>query len=291
MSDETRQIPGDHYLFGLVAFLLRLIASRFLLMIGLPVLVMAMAYVASGFLKPVYPGQANLQIGRIGGSEIQSRNTVVDRINSSPFKVHVLRALNEAAGQGSSFGQDAVDGLSAQTSQFSDWVTINSRAHTPEQLSKIISTTIGVIQGEHEKIKSSATESLRGQLALANADVANLSNLKQELIRALSTEPQKNADETNIAALLDARQRNALLRDQLLHTDAAMTEAATRQIKLSEQLSPVQTFSTHPLDDIYISSKPASPRRLTITAAAGAVAFFVCLLYVLIWLPKPAHRS
>jgi hypothetical protein len=291
MSDETRQIPADHYLFGLVAFLLKLIAGRLPLMVGLPALAVVIAYVATGFLKPVYTGQANLQIGRIAGTEIQNRNTVVDRINSSPFKAHVLQALNAAADQDNSFGEDTFDGLSAQTNQFSDWVTINSRANTPEKLSKIINATLNIIQLEHEKIESSATESLRGQLNAAKADIANLSNLKKELARTLSAELQKDVDETNIAARLDAHQRNALLRDQLLKIDRALTGAVTDQLKLGEQLSEVQTFSTHLLDNIYVGQKPVSPRRWTIAAAVGAAVFFGCLLCVLIWLPKTAHRS
>jgi hypothetical protein len=252
---------------------------------------MVIAYVATGFLKPVYPGQANLQIGRIGGTEIQNRNTVVDRINSSPFKAHVLQVLRAAPDQSSSFGQDISDGLSAQTSQFSEWVTINSRASTPEQLSKIIEATLSVIHGEHEKIAAPAVESLRSQLNLANADIANLSNLKQDLTSRLSIEAERKVDEGSIPALLDAHQRNSLLRDQLLLATQAMTDAVTRQIKLTEQLSPAQTFSTHLLDDIYVGRKPIAPRRRAITAGVGAVTFFGCLLYALFWLSKAPHRS
>jgi hypothetical protein len=291
MNDETKQIPGDHYLFGLVGFLLRLIVVRPLLMIGLPVLVMVIAYLATGFLRPVYPGQANLQIGRIAGADIQTRNTIVERINSSAFKARVLQTLNPPPDQSNSLARDIFDGLSAQTNPFSDWVTINSRANTPDQLSKIIDAAVSLIQREHEKIETPAIEALRGQLKLAETDIANLSSLTQDLTRALSTETEKKVDETNNAELTGAHQRYSVLRVELMNANTALTEAATRRIKFSEQLSAAQSYSTHLLDGIYIGQQPVSPRRLVITAAAGAVAFFGCLLYVLIWLPKAAYRS
>src|ERR1700761_9174243 len=106
MSNETALVPGDYYLFGLAGFLVRLIARRWLLIVGVPVLAMAIAYVATGFLKPVYPAQANLQVGRIGGTEIQNRNTVVDRINSAPFKAHVLQVLQAAPDHGPQLEQE-----------------------------------------------------------------------------------------------------------------------------------------------------------------------------------------
>jgi hypothetical protein len=289
MSNETTPIPGDYYLFGMAGFLIRLIARRWLFILGLPVLAMALAYIATGFQKPVFPGQASLQIGKFGGTDIQSRNAVADRINSQPFKEHVLQALN-ASGQSNSIGPNIVNNLSAQTNQFSDYVTINARANTAEDITKVIQAAAGLIQSEHEKIAAPGIDSLRSQLDLAKADMARLSTVNQDLATGPATEPDKKASDADVPATLDLHQRDSVMRDQLLQVAQAMSDTGGRQIKLTEQLSPAETYPTHLLDNIYVGRAPISPRRGLITAAVGAAVFFACLLWALFRVQKVSDR-
>jgi len=280
VSISPSNVPGDRYLGGLFMYLCRTIREHLFLTVLLPLVAMAITYVAALQLPTVYTAQGSIRIGRVDGAEAVSPTGAVSRMNSLSFKQRVVQATN-SAGDGNPPAQ--LSNLTARQ-ETADTVAVSVRATTAQQARGAITAAVNLLNEEQRRTLGPLEDDIKEQLAASDTTVASLVQSRESLL-ALATEDSRGASgDPAFAALL-----RVWLSDLVSRNEQRLAAARSERHALSARLGAWRTYPTALLDEPYISLGYAVARPATIAIFAGAAAFLVFLLGAMLRTPKAVH--
>lgn len=274
MSDARSMISGDQYLGGLFMFLCRSIRQHWLLTILVPLLAMAIAYLAALQLPPVYVAQGSVRLGRVDGGEAVSLAGAVTRINSPSFKQRVVRSMN-LSGADSARAAALIFGSLVAKQETPDTVAVTVRAPTGEQAREAMGRAVGLLNEEQQKTMEPLVADIKQQLAASDANIASLLQARDALSALAKEEPKTSAAELASGAL-----RRVWLSDLVSRNEQRLTAARAEQHALATRLGAWRTYPAALVDEGFVSSSFALAAPVTVAIFAGAIIFLGFLLGV-----------
>jgi hypothetical protein len=276
MSVSPSKVPGDQYLGGLFMFFGRAIRKHLLLMTLLPLIVMAVTYLAALQLPIVYTAQGSIRIGRVDGAEAMSPIGAVSRINSLSFKQRVIQAMTFPAGDGNRPAQLIFGNLTARQ-ETAGTVAVSVRATTAQQARDALAAAVNLLNEEQRRTLGPLETDIKEQLAASDTTIASLLETR-DLLSSLAKEDAKGAhSDPAFAALL-----RVWLSDLVSRNEQRLVAAKAERRALSARLGAWKTYPTAVLDEPFVSPGFALARPITIAMFAGGVVFLILLLGALL---------
>lgn len=274
MSVSPSNVPGDQYLGGLFMYLWRTIREHLFLTVLLPLVAMAIAYVAALQLPTVYTAQGSIRIGKVDGVEAVSPTGAVSRMNSLSFKQRVVQATN-SAGDANRPAQLILGNLIARQ-ETADTVAVSVRAATARQARDAIAAAVNLLNEEQRRTLGPLEADIKEQLAASDTTIASLVQTRDSLL-ALAREDSRGASgDPAFATLL-----RVWLSDLASRNEQRLAAAKAEQRALSARLGAWRNYPTALLDEPYTSPGFALVRPITIAILAGAAVFLISLLGVM----------
>jgi hypothetical protein len=273
MSVSPSTVPGDQYLGGLFMFLCRAIRAHLFLTVLLPLVAMAIAYVAALQLPTVYMAQGSIRIGKVDGADSTNLLAVVSRINSPSFKRRVVQTMNVPVAEGSRPAQLIFGSLTAKQ-ESPDTVAVGVRATTAQQARDVVVVTVGLLNEEQSSIRDPLEADVKQRLANSDATIAGLLAIKESLSRLTREDPPSDPASSALQRLW--------LSDLISRNEQRLAAERAERHALAAKLSAWRTYSTALVDDAFVLSGFAFARPVTIALLAGGVVFGVFLLIVIL---------
>lgn len=273
MITPPGMVSGDKYLRGLFTFLCRTMRRHLLLLILLPLVAMAVAYLAAPQLPPVYSAQGSIRIGRVDGTEAPVG--AVSRINSSPFKQSLVQAMNLSLPDNSRSAQLIFSSLTARQ-ETADSVAVTVRATTAQQAREALIAVVGLLNEQKQKIRGPLEADLKEQLATYDTTIAGLLATRESLSVLAKDDPKEVAADPTAAAL-----SRMWLLDLLSRNDQRLSQARAERRALSIRLGAWNTYPAALVDDAFVSTGSAVARPVAIAIFAGGVVFLMVLTGIL----------
>jgi CHASE3 domain sensor protein len=284
MNVSRGNVPGDQYLGGLFMYLCRTIRQHLFLTVLLPLLAMAIAYVAALQLPTIYTAQGSIRIGKVDGVQAVSPAGAVSRMNSLSFKQRVAEAMNSAGGRNQPV-QFFPGNLTARQ-ETADTVAVSVRAASPRQARDAIAAAVNLVNEEQRRTLGPLEAEIKEQLAASDTTIASLAQTRESLL-ALAREDSKGASgDPAFAAML-----RVWLSDLVSRNEERLAAAKAEQRALSARLGEWRTYPTTLLDEPYTSPGFAVARPVTIAIVAGTVAFLVLLVVAMLRTPKVLRQG
>jgi hypothetical protein len=277
MSVPPSTVPGDQYLGGLFMFISRAIREHLFLTVVLPLIAMAVAYVAALQLPSVYTAQGSIRMGKVDGAEATSLLGAVFRINSIPFRQRVIRAMNAAAVDGNRPGHLILGSLTARQ-ETTDTLALSARATTPEQARAAVAAAVDLLNEEQRKALEPLEAHIKQQLATNDETITGLLGTGESL-SALAKEDQKGTLGDPAAGAM----RRIWLADLVSRNEQRLVAARAERHALSARLGAWRTYPAVLLDGAFVSRGFAFAKPVTIAIFAGTAVFLTSLLGVLLY--------
>jgi hypothetical protein len=278
MSVSPSSVSGDQYLGGLFMYLCGTIREHLFLTVLLPLLAMAVAYVAALQLPTVYAAQGSIRIGKVDGVEAVSPAGAVSRMNSLSFKQRVAQATNSAG--------DRNRGNLTARQETDDTVGVSVRAASARQARDAIAAAVNLMNEEQRRTLGPLEVEIKEQLAASDMAIASLAQTRDSLL-ALAREDSKGAiGDPAFAAML-----RVWLSDLVSRNEERVAAAKAQQRALSARLGAWKTYPTILLDEPYASPGFAVARPVTIAMIAGVIAFPVLLVVAMLRIPKVLRQG
>jgi hypothetical protein len=280
MPVSPATVPAGEYIGGLGAFLYRVIREHVLLLTALPLVAMAIAYFAAQRIPPVYTAQGSVLIGRLEGMDIPAG--APSRINSLPFKQHLLRTLGPLSGGGKA-GQLIFSSLAAKQ-ETADTVAVTVRAVTEQQARDALTAVVSLLNEQQQKAKAALEADVGVRVAAQDQMIAGLVASKESL-SAVGREDAKDATVDPAPAAL----RKIWLMDMSLRNDEQLNKAMAERRALLARIGGPDTHPAALLDDVYLSTASTLGSPVMVAILSGGAVFSLLLLAMLLRGPKVAR--
>lgn len=274
MSGPPATVPGDQYLGGLFMFLYRAIREHLFLTILLPVVAMAIAYLAAQQLPPVYTTQGSIRIGRVDGAEAPVGAVI--RINSLSFKQGLVQAMSLSLSDNNRPAQLIFTSLTAKQ-ETADSVAVTVRATTAQQARDALAAVVGLLNEQQQRTRGPLEADIKEQLATYDVAIAGLLATRESLSVLTKDDPKEVPADPASAAL-----RRIWLLDLLSRNEQRLNQARAERRALAARLGAWNTYPAALLDDAFVSKGFTIARPVTIAVLAGGVVFLMVLIGILL---------
>lgn len=281
MHVSPATVPADQYFGGLIAFLYRVVREHVLLLMTVPLVAMAIAYFAVLQMPLVHTAQGSIVVGRLNGAEIPLG--APSRINSLPFKQHLMRALGLQLSGGNRAAQLVFSSLAAKQ-ETADTVSVSVRAATAQQARDALGAVVALLNEQQQKVRSALEADVRGHLAVQDEAIAGLVATKESL-SSLAGDVAKDASADQASAAL----RKIWLMDMSLRNDQQLSKAMAERRTLLGRLEGPGTYPATLLDDVYLSTSAPLGGPVVMAILSGGAVFSILLLAMLLRGPKIAR--
>lgn len=273
MSAEQSLISGNGYLGGLLGFSLQAVRNYLVMVIALPLLVTALAFVIARQLPPVYGAQASIRIGRVDGTDLLSPQAAASRINSQPFRQRMLQTIKLPREDYQSVGVSA-------RPETSDTIVVGARASTTQQVQRILDVTVQLLNDEQERVAGPLLSDIKEQLASNDANIASLLQARDSLSGLAKGLEAQSGDAASTSY------RAVWLLDLSSRVEQRLTNARAERYALASRLGSWKTYPTAIVDGAFVSSAQVSPRTMAIAGIAGVLTLLGCILFALLRHPR-----
>lgn len=218
-------------------------------------------------LPPRWEASALLEIGHVGQSgqaspiPIEPIPNVVERMKLPSFARTAINYAGIESGELKAM-QDFYGSLKVVQAKHAELVEIKLKGPSPEMAKKLIQGAITSVQKVHGEMMSVSLDRSQKQLQLLVSEIqkseAEMDFLKQKL---LSSHNWNTFDATLASSILQNK----------ISEHRALIEA---KLALEEQLSPLRSYTTKVMDEIYVSELPVSPNKPLIIGVAIVLGLF-----------------
>jgi hypothetical protein len=273
MSGPPATVPGDQYLGGLFMFLYRAIREHLLLTILLPLVAMTIAYLAAQQLPVVYSAQGIIRIGRVDGAEAPVGT--VTRINSLPFKQHLVQLMSLPASDSSRSAQLIFASLSAKQ-ETADSIAVTVRAADAQQGRDALAAVAGLLNEQQQRTRAPLEADIKEQLATYDVTIAGLLATRESLSVLAKDDPKEVPADPASAAL-----RRIWLLDLLSRNEQRLNQVRAERRALAARLGAWNTYPAVLLDDAFVSKRFTIAGPVTIAVFAGGAVLLMVLIGIL----------
>jgi hypothetical protein len=276
MSEERATISGQQYLAGLFLFLYKAVRGSLFLMIATTLVVTLIAYFATPRPALVYGAKGIIQIGRVAGMDAMDPEAAAARVMGPSFKRRLLQSMNLSAAENNRATRLFSDGLTVKP-ESSGNLTVNIGGASDEQARQALDVVVRLLNEDQEEFRGPVLANINAQIAESDANIASLLKTRESLLALTKAPPTGDKPEAQAADLQSVWVSDLLSRNE----NSLMTARADRRERAS-RLGSWNTYPTAIVDDVVVSSSPASPRPSRIAFLAGGFTFVGFLLYALV---------
>jgi uncharacterized protein involved in exopolysaccharide biosynthesis len=264
-----------------IAKVWRFLVGSKILIIGVPVIFVALTSTGIQLTKPKWVATAVIQIGQVGQSGvgqglqlIEPPIRAIERMKMKSFEDNVLTALKISTEDSDNVARQFRNSLSLKALGTTDLIQVKIRAASPEQASLWAQAVVDRLKEVHERLAQPTIDRLRKQQAELKKQMQTIEEERANLLKIVSRSIETSGDSRFSA--------NLLLSNLLLQKNAELRDFEMRRLEAEEQLTSVRTYPTSLIDRVYVPEKPASPKQLLIIALAGVLGLVLGIVIALI---------
>ncbi|MGR4931057.1 hypothetical protein ACIPUD_30250 [Bradyrhizobium sp. CAR08] len=273
MNSDRISISSRAYLGGMLVFVVQAVRPRILAIVSVTLAVMLVVFLVDRMLPVGYVASADVRLGRVDGAEVVSVQAAASQLNSLPFKERLVTAMNLRAENGDRDRQQILASLTVRP-QASDVFSLTIRAGTAQRAREALQSAVRQLNDGHDKLRNELISELNAQIALVDANIANLTKIRETLASPNSLNPEVPND---AAALM---LRRVWVLDLISRNEERLAAALAERRALTTRIGPTKTYPTKLSEDVTIVQVSPQPTRHAIFA--GAIALLAMLLYAMI---------
>ncbi len=246
------------------------------LIFGLPILgAISAAVFASYILHPTWEASAVLEVGKVGQASqaSQASQALVEPVSNVVTRM-MLPSFAKGAINNTGIKTDELNAmrgfyktLKVNQIKGTELVEIKLRGPSAEKANDIIQSVIANLQKTHTEMMVASVENNKKQLQILAEDIKKV-GIEADLLR-------KKLLATHNWNAFDAALSATILKDK----SAELREMIKRKLALEEQLTPLHTYTTRVVDEVYVSEGPVSPNRPLIIGLAVLLGLFGAIVF------------
>ncbi|WP_439409352.1 hypothetical protein ACNJX9_14675 [Bradyrhizobium sp. DASA03076] len=282
MSEVQPRISVAEYVGGLSTFLARSIRKR-LSTIALGTLAAMFAvFLVSQMMPATYSATAGVRLARVDGADLMTPQATAIQMNLRTFLTQALDAAGPAVGRDDRGRSLILESFNARPNT-ADSLTLVVTAASETQARDALEAGVNQLNKEQERLRAPLVSELDAQLALADANIASLTRIRESLATSDSIAPSASGDPAALAL------RRLWLLDLATRNEERLAAAKVERRALASRLGPTKTYPASLSDDV--TTAQSSPRPVRHAIFAGAIALLALLLYGMIRMPGPARAD
>lgn len=282
MSEVQPRISIAEYIGGLSTFLGRSVQRR-LGTIALGTLaVMFAVFLVSQMMPATYTATAGVRLARVDGADLMTPQATAALMNLRTFLARALDAAGLVAGRDDR-GRNLILGSFNARPNTADTLTLVVTAASEKQADDALEAAVSQLNKEQQKLRAPLISDLDAQLALADANIASLTRIRESLATGESISPSAS-DDTSALAL-----RRVWLLDLTTRNEERLAAANAERRGLASRAGPTKTYPASLNDDVV--TVQLSPRPIRHAVFAGAIALLALLLYAMARMPGSARAE
>ncbi|CAJ0701829.1 hypothetical protein [Ralstonia holmesii] len=222
---------------------------------------------------------ALFQVGQINFSSknapvsIEPVPQVVERVKTTAFADDVFQQMFGDSNAAASEAALLRNTLTAKALPGTSVVQISAQGHSPKIASDSVTMTMRLLASGHSRTVATAETAFKEQLS--------------EVIKELSLRNQvTTALRSHLATTTTSSASSTARNDSLLLTSLALADSRTEELvklkfDLQEQLSPLRTFPSKPLQQTVVSREPVFPKASLFIGGGALLGLFLAVLWAL----------
>jgi capsular polysaccharide biosynthesis protein len=228
------------------------------LLLGLPFIAAVLTtFLVFFVLRPSWEASAVLEIGRVGQAGqagqaeqrfVEPVSNVVKRLTLPSFAKGAINFAGVKADELKAM-QGFYSTLKATQVAGTDLVEIKLRGPSPDAARNLILGCIGSLQKTHSEMMLGSIERNNKEVQILTEGIKKVGAETELLRKKLLAEHNWNAFDATLSATI-LKDKASELRDMI-----------QRKLMLEEQLSPLHTYTTKVVEEIFISDGPVSPKK------------------------------
>ncbi|MCA1529378.1 MULTISPECIES: hypothetical protein [Bradyrhizobium] len=276
MSEGQGRISIAEYVSGMSAFLRRSVQKRLSAIALGTVAVMFTVFLVSQMIPASYTATASVRLARVDDEDLLTPQATATQMNLRAFQVRALDAAGLVTGPDDRGRKLILDSFNARPNT-AGTLTLVVTAADEKQAGDALEAAVRQLNKEQEKLRAPLVSDIEALLALADANIASLTRIRESLATSDSITPSAAGDPLALAW------RRVWLLDLTTKNERSLFAANAQRRRLVSRLGPANTYPASLSDDVVVVQ--ASPRPVRHAIFAGAIALLALLLYAMIRMP------
>lgn len=251
-----------------LADLLALIKQYKRWILAAPAIAGLAALMAVSLMRPLWEASVLLQVGQVGQILLEPVANVVSRMSHPSFVPGALNGTGLKTGEMHLAESYYRCSLKVTQVKGSDLIEVKLRSYSADIARNLAQGTVAYLQTVHGEIFSSASARIQEQIKNTDSSIqaasGQLDLLQQQLPRKV------NSPDATLSAFIWHNKSTEL------------HELTQRKLLLEEQISPLRTYATRTVGEVYVSGGPVSPNKPLIVLLATAGGLFAGFLAALV---------
>lgn len=231
--------------------------------LGLPVLGLIAALMASALMPPVWEAVLVGQVGQVGQQPIEPVVRVVGRIKQKSFQGEVLASMGIPLDETNPKGKLYRDSIKIQILPNTDLIEIRVRGYSQDEAKHNAEATLNRLVRIHEQLAKPSIQRMTQQMERVTQQI---NDLREERESIKNTRSNKSKADTGSRFFDGIIQTNLLVQ-----MGGELRNLEQLRLTYEEQLSSLRTYPTSRIDSTYVSEKPAAPRKALIVVSSGVL--------------------
>jgi LPS O-antigen subunit length determinant protein (WzzB/FepE family) len=247
------------------------------LVVGMPIVAMALAFLVTNLIKPQWEAVALVRIGQFGqvGVLVEPANRALERVKQVGFQREVFSGvgLTDRNSQGGPLFEASLYRASFQVKAVpnaTDLIEMNVRGYSRQEAKANIEATVAYLREIHDRMMAPTIARLKEQSARVKLQLESARAARDSLTRTAKLQQQPHSSDHFMA--------NVELAIVLFKRDAELRELEQLMAVVEEQLNPLRTYSTSLFDSVFVEEYPVSPKKLRVTELSGLVGLILGML-------------
>ena len=238
------------------------------LVLGMPAIAVAVALVVSFLLKPVWEATAVVQVGQVGqvgqaGQLIEPVARVVERLKVRSFGDAVLAGLGVPRDEKNPLAHLFRHSLQVKPLPAADLIEVRVRGYSRQEASQWADAIFEKLHKIHAELAAPTIQRLKQQMAEVTQQITQTQTARDALFD-VTTRLKRHGGP-------DAFMEQIVLANTLVMRDAELRALEQTKRVVEEQLSPVRTYPTSLMGEVYVANDPVAPKKGLIVALAGVL--------------------
>jgi hypothetical protein len=211
------------------------------------------------------------QVGQAGGQLVEPPQRAAERVRMREFQDAALRSAGLPDGERDRAAILFRDSLAVKYVP-TDLLRIETRAYSRPEVSQLLTAVVGALRRQHDELAAPTIRNLSVQAAEVSAALA----AAQSDLESMRRLEAGNLDRTGPKQF----EASVFLQTAMAGRVKDIRELEVRNAMLSEQLSPVRTYSTTAVDAVRVDPRRASPHP----ARNGLAAILAGAAIAIVWI-------
>ena len=255
----------------------QILARRKWWVFATPLLAVIAAMVAVILTKPQWEATAAIRVGAVGqlgqvAQVIEPVERVVERMKLRSFEDAVLSDLGYPLEEKNPEARLYRGSLTVKALQNTDLIKIAVRGHSRGEAKRAAEATVAHLRKTHDQLAASSVQRLRQLLAQSEREIAK-TKAEIEKLKMLALKDRPPAE--------GGFMENVVLANITVQRDEELRELERAKTLYEEQLGPLHTYPTSPMERLSVTEDPVAPKKALAILMAGVLGLVVGVVVAL----------